>query len=226
MKHTHNEKMTAFLSCLVILTLIITDFSTRTTVRNAMASRANIPIMCVENNRNEVALTYNLNPCSDVDFILNELGETKATFFADENTLLFQPEKIKEIQSKGHEVGILRDDLKGRSQQEIYDIIADTVEEFSFSAQKNSDLVRFEMNLYDSNAVRAIFSLGLYPVQWSTDSTVGNYSEGDIILITDDTDINELLTKINANGLKTVPVGELLIKNNYRIDLNGEMISN
>ncbi|MCQ2485136.1 MAG: hypothetical protein MJ168_07360 [Clostridia bacterium] len=226
MKPKYNEKFTFFLSCLVILTLIITDFSTRTTVKNAMASRAHIPITCVENHSREVALTYNLHPCSDIDFILSELGDTTITFFADESTLLFQPQKIKAIRSKGHEVGILRSDLKGRTQQEIFDIIADTIEEFSFISEKNNELVRFEMNLYDSNAVRAVFTLGLYPVQWSTDSTVGNYTEGDIILITDDTDIGKLLEKINADGLKTVPVGKLLIKNNYKIDLSGEMINN
>lgn len=226
MKSKCNEKFTFWLSCLVILALIVTDFSTRTTIKNAMASRAHIPITCVENHSHEVALTYNLYPCTDVDFILNELGETAITFFTDESTLLCQPEKIKAIRSKGHEVGILRGDLKGRTQQEIYDIIADTIEEFSFITEKNSELVRFEMNLYDSNAVKAIFTLGLYPVQWSTDSTVGNYSEGDIILITDDTDISELLKKINADGLRIVPVGELLIKNNYKIDLSGEMVHN
>lgn len=224
MKSTHNEKLTAILSCLVIIMLIIADFSTRTTVRNAMANRAHIPIMCVENHEKEVALTYNLNQYSDIDYILGSLKETKATFFVDESTLLYKPDKIKEMRLKGHEVGILRSDLKNRTQQEIYDIIADTIEEFSYISEENSDLVRFEMNNYDSNAVKAIFSLGLFPVQWSTDGTVGNYSEGDIILITDDTDIPTLLKKINADGLKAVTVGELLIKDNYSVDLNGEMI--
>lgn len=224
MKQTHNEKLTTLLSCLVILALLVADLSTRNAVREAMASRAHIPITCIETDSNEVALTYNITLNSNVDRIITELGQVKATFFADGAALISQPEDIKKLRSAGHEVGILRNDLKGRSQQEIYDIIAATIEEFSFITEENSDLVRFEMNLYDGNAVKAIFSLGLYPVQWSTDGTIGNYSEGDIILITDDTDIAALLEKINSDGLKAVPVGKMLIKSNYKIDLSGKMI--
>ncbi len=224
MSQNFNEKRTAVLSCIVILLLIFADFSSRTAVKDVMASRTHIPVLCVETSRKELALTYSVNEKSDISGILDALGETKATFFIDGDTLGHTPEKAKQIIEAGHETGLLRADLKGNSQHEIYDKMAEMTEESARITGCNSSLVRFDRNFYDSSAVKAIFSLGLTPVQWSSDSTAGRYSAGDIVLITDGTDIKSLIEKIKADGFNIVTVGELLIKEDYKIDICGRMM--
>lgn len=224
MKQYHNEKRTAVLSCIVILILIFADFSSRTAVKNVMAAKTHIPVFCVETDKKELALTFSICTDSDISGILEALGDTKATFFADENVLAIKSETVRRIAGKGHEIGLLRSDLKGNSQHEIYDKMAETVEYAAGITGKNPSLVRFDTNSYDSNAVKAVFSLGLTPVQWSADSTAGQYSAGDIILVTDGTDVKELIKKITADGFRIVTVGELLIKGNYKIDICGRMI--
>lgn len=225
MKQIFNEKRTAVLSCIVILLSIFADFYSRTAVKTVMASRTHIPVLCVETDRKELALTFSITPDSDVNEILSELGEIKATFFVDENTLGTEPEAVNRIAGNGHEIGLLRGDLKGNTQHEIYDKMAEAVEEAARITGFNSSLVRFDRNYYDSNAVKAIFSLGLTPVQWSADSTASRYSAGDIVLVTDGTDIRSLTEKIKADGFRIVTVGEMLIKGNYKIDICGRMMT-
>lgn len=224
MKQKYSEKRTAVLAVAVILILIVADFSSRTAIKDAMAARTHVPITCVESEKCDVALTYTLSLNSDVDAITDSLGETKATFFIEPDVLEKKPEDVKKIAENGHEIGIARNDLKKNTQQEIYDKLAGMTEQTAHITGVNTNLVRFGLNLYDSNAVKAVFSVDLYPIQWSTDGTVGNYSAGDIILVTDDTDVKALIEKLKADGFNTVTVGELLVKGSYKIDIGGRMI--
>lgn len=203
---------------------MVGTFGMQRAMKTVMASQRNIPILCVQTPAGKVALTYNINSVENVDKILKETQGEKVTFFADSNTFMNHPSEIKKITDSGNEIALLERDLKGKTKSEIYDRIACEIEITGRELAKSIEVFRFDNNLYDNNTVKAVFSLGLYPVQWSATGKENNFSAGDIILITDDTDIKKLLNSIKKDGCETATVSEILIKNEYKVDINGEMM--
>lgn len=193
-------------------------------VKSVMSAIHRVPITSVEIEENKVALSVNVYENTNVDFLLEAFGETKATFFVSEAFQELYAQKVREITAHGHTVGILEDDIRGKTRKEINDRIASRIERLSFLTGKNTDLVRFNNNSYDANCVDAIFSLGLYPVQWKTDDTAENFSSGDIILVTGESEVAEFIKKITADGFETLTVDGMLLKHNYIVDLSGTQI--
>ncbi len=190
-------------------------------VTEAMASKRDIPIVSVETQKNEIALTANVYADTDTDYLLNACKGTKVTFFISEEVQELCPEKVLKILSSGHTVGLLLGDVKGKSKEEIYDLLAQRIETFAHLTGKNTELVRFDENRYDANAVKAVYYLGLEAVQWATDDTAEYFSKGDIILLTGESDLVNFIKKTAAEGFVSVSLDELIIKESYKVDLRG-----
>lgn len=224
MKLIFTKKFGLFLIYLSIGLVMVGTFGMQRAMKTVMASQRNIPILCVQTPAGKVALTYNINSVESVDKILKATQGERVTFFADSNTFMNHPSEIKKITDSGNEIALLERNLKGKTKSEIYDRIACEIEITGRELAKSIEVFRFDNNLYDNNTVKAVFSLGLYPVQWSATGKENNFSAGDIILITDDTDIKKLLNSIKKDGCETATVSEILIKNEYKVDINGEMM--
>ncbi len=194
-------------------------------IKAVMSTLRQDPITSVSTEEEKVALSINVRKNTDIDYYLDILGETKATFFISEDFEVSNGEKVIEIARLGHDIGLLEDNLKGKTRKEINDRLAQRIERIAFLTKKNCDLVRFDNNSFDSNCVDAVFSLGLYPVQWSTDDTAENFSSGDIILVTGESEINDFIKKTTADGYEITTVDAMILRKNYVIDLGGEQIS-
>lgn len=191
-------------------------------VEYTMARRHTPPITCVQMSENYVALTFEPKNSDEIDRITQALGAAKATFFVTPTFLSKNAEQIVRLEQNGHEIGILEKGLK-KSKDDIYSILAGDIEFAAHVLKRNCSLIRFHNNRYDNDTVSAVFSVGLYPIQWSADSYCEQFSCGDIILVEADADISNLLKKITADGLETASVSELLIKGSYTVDISGQM---
>lgn len=207
---------------LIVLNMLL--FSADRAVK-VMAGKMHVPILCVQTQEKKLALTFDLEEKTDIDKIIKELKGEKATFFVSEKCFECEPQKMAEIMNNGYEIQLLEENLKDRTKEEIYDRLAQRIERTSFILKFNCDKVRFYNNLYDNNSVKAVYSLGLYPVQWSADSTAEYFSAGDIIRVEKETDISKFVEALKKDGFQLVTVSELMLKENYKIDLSGVQIS-
>lgn len=215
---------TLFISVILILSVFVLNMTAQKSIHETMASLRHVPISRIQTDRNTVALTFNLTESDNVDLILKKLGSRKATFFISREYLYLHPEKVREIADKGHGTGLLESQLKNTERAVIFDKLADRIEEAAAMTGVNCNSVRIEQNKYDGDGISAIYSLGLYPVQWSADSYSENFRKGDIILAENTAELDRLLEKIEKSGYTTVPAEDLLIKGSYTVDINGTML--
>lgn len=208
-------------SIIVTASIVMTLFSSLD-AKPVMSAAYNMPITGIKTDDKQVALSINVYENTDIDSILELLGDTKATFFVSEAFDNLRGVKVSQIASLGHDVGILEDNMRGKTRKEINDRLAERVERLSFLAGKPCDLIRFNNNGFDSGCIDAVFSLGLYPVQWSTDDSVGSYSQGDIILVSEENKAGEFIKKLTADGFRIETVDGIILKRNYTIDSGGE----
>ena len=218
------KKTLLLVSALVLVTLSGAVFTADKAVE-AMAAKRHVPICCVETGEKKIALTFDLTESSDAERIEKSLKGETATFFISEDYFEKNPQNVKELCDSGHEIQLLEENLKGKTKEEIYDRLSQRIERTSLVLGMNCDKVRFYQNLYDNNSVKAIYSLGIYPVQWSADSSAEYFSAGDIIRADEDANVESLITSLKNDGYAFVTVSELLYKENYRIDMNGTQFS-
>lgn len=202
--------------------LVISTLTISFGVKAVMSSPYRDPITGIKTQDRKVALSVNVYENTDIDYLLEAFGDAKVTFFVSEAFESLRGVKVSQIAALGHEVGILEDGMRGKTRKEVNDRLAERVERISFLTGKPCDLVRFNNNSFDDNCVDAVFTLGLYPVQWATDDTAENFSSGDIILVTGESEVEGFIKKITADGYELSTVGGIILRNNYVIDLGGE----
>lgn len=207
--------ITAF-SILLTIIFLITTFGL-SAAESATVLVHKMPVTRVRTKENKVALSVNVYENADIDTVLTELGDTKATFFISEEFEFLHGDKVRQLISDGHTVGILEEKLTDKTDNEINDRMAERIEKLSFLTGKNCQLVRFKNDGFDRRCINTVSALGLHTVQWSTDDTTENVQSGDIILITGESDIKDFIKKITDDGFKTTTVDGLIFKNNNSI---------
>lgn len=196
-------------SILLTVTFLITTFCF-VAVKSVTASVHKMPVTSVKTEENKVALSVNVYENTDIDAVLEALNDTKATFFISEEFEFLHGDKVKQLIADGHTIGILEDKLTDKTDREINDRMAERIEKISYLTGKNCQLVRFKSDSYDTESIKAVYSLGLYPVQWSTDDTTENVAPGDIILITGESEVKDFIKKITDDGFETTTVDGLI----------------
>ncbi len=196
-------------SILLTVTFLITTFCF-VAVKSVTASVHKMPVTSVKTEENKVALSVNVYKNTDIDAVLEALGDTKATFFISEEFEFLHGDKVKQLIADGHTIGILEEKLTDKTDNEINDRMAERIEKNSYLTGKNCQFVRFKSDSYDTESIKAVYSLGLYPVQWSTDDTTENVAPGDIILITGESEVKDFIKKITDDGFETTTVDGLI----------------
>jgi polysaccharide deacetylase family sporulation protein PdaB len=135
-----------------------------------------IPINSVDTQQKKVALTfdaaYGPEYTEEILGILDKYN-IKATFFLVGNWALRYPEKVKEIYSRGHEIGNHSDTHPHftklnpkQMRQEIY--LSDS--KIKSITGKDTELFRPPFGDYNSEVVKKIWETGHYCIQWDVDS--------------------------------------------------------
>lgn len=211
-----------------------------------------LPIYCVDTDEKKVSISFDAAwGNDDTQNILDILAKhnVHATFFMTGGWVETYPDDVKAIYEAGHDLGNHSENHKNMSQlsdSEIRDEIMSVHE-------KVKELTGYEMCLfrppygdYDNDVILGVRACGYYPIQWSIDSldwkdygvddiidrvcSSDNLGGGAIILCHNGAKytaqaLDQLLTNLEQQGYELVPISELIIKENYYMDVNGMQIS-
>ncbi|MGN0312713.1 MAG: polysaccharide deacetylase family protein [Lachnospiraceae bacterium] len=207
-----------------------------------------LPIYSVETSEQKVAISFDAAwGNEDTQRILDILKkhDVHATFFMTGGWVEAYPEDVKALYEAGHELANHSEthpNMSGLSKEQQR-------KEIETVHGRVKELTGYEMTLfrppygdYNSEVVKTTREMGYYPIQWSVDSldwkdygtasiidTVCNHKElksGAIILChngakyTADA-LDEVLTRLKEKGFEIVPVGELIYREKYHMDVTG-----
>lgn len=211
-----------------------------------------LPIYCVDTTEKKVALSFDAAwGADDFDRIMETLEKHKVhvTFFMTGGWVESYPDCVKKLVEKGHDLGNHSEhhyDMTTISKEEMKS-------ELMTVHNKVKELTGYEMFLfrppygaYDNNVIKLAYDCNYYPIQWSVDSldwkdygvqsildTVCNHKAlgpGAIILChngakyTADA-LDTMLTNLEEQGYQIGPISELIIRDNYHMDVTGKQIS-
>ena len=173
----------------------------------------------------------------------------KVTFFMTGGWVESFPDMVKEIYSRGHDLGNHSQNHKHMSKLSV----SEQISEIDSVTKSVKELTGYEMFLfrppygdYDSTLVKTIYGCNYYPIQWSVDSldwkdygveniikTVTKHKaldNGAIILMHNGAKytakaLDETITKLKEQDYTLVPISELIIKQNFHMDGTGKQIA-
>lgn len=232
--------------------VIFCAFGTQKIAVDAMANIRSLPIYSVETKNQEKLVSLGIN-CAwgdgDIDNILSILDfeQVKATFFLVGDFCDKHPEAVKKIYEHGHEIGNHSDthpDMPSISEEKMRAEIENCSDKIKKITGKKPRLFRAPSGAYNDNVIDTATELGYYPIQWSLDSLdwkdktpqemeariIPKLTYGDILLFHNDTQytstaLQGIIEKIKASGYEFKTVGELIFKDDYKIDATGRQLS-
>ena len=232
----------AALLCICALCLLTTLPASVTTA----APERQLPIYCVQRDQKMVSLTFdaawgNEDTQTLID-ILQAHGVT-ATFFAVGDWAERYPESVKALAEAGNEVMNHSSDhahFSSLSSQQIAENIRSCNEKIAALTGTEPTLFRCPYGEYDDHVIQGVEALGMTAVQWDVDSldwkgisaqeirqrVLKNVRSGSIILfhnaaIHTPEALPGILDALRAEGYTVVPVSQLLLQGETRIDNTG-----
>lgn len=238
----------AILVLAVVLALTAGKVSNTNMVKTA---EKELPIYSVETKDKQVALTFNCAwNIDDLDDILNTLkkNEIKASFFMTGEWVDKYPEAVKTIYDAGHDLashGNGHRHMNSLSKEECLAEIFEVHKKVYAITGEEMELFRPPYGEYNDTVIAATLESDYYPVQWSVDSLdwknygveemtkrileCNKLANGAIILMHNGTMYTALALQGIIDGLENkgydfVPVSQLILRENYEIDVNGQQI--
>lgn len=228
-------------------------FATRAVVTSSTYGNRELPIYSVETEEKKVALSFDAAwGVEDFARIMEILDkhQVKVTFFMTGGWVEAYPDCVKELVEKGHDLGNHSEhhyDMTTISAAEQKQEILEVHNQVKELTGYEMYLFRPPYGAYDNTVIRTAYDNGYYPIQWSVDSldwkdygvdsiinTVCNHKAlepGAIILChngakyTADA-LDAMLTNLEEQGYEIVPVSQLIMKENYHMDVTGKQIPN
>lgn len=176
---------------------------------------------------------------------MDEYG-VKCTFFAVSFWVEKYPDDVKEIISRGHEMGThsqTHSYMSKLSKEKIIEELEYSCGKIEEISGKKPILFRPPYGDYDDLLIETASSLGLYTIQWDVDSldwkdlsasdiakrVVSRVKSGSIILCHNNgkhtaESLPVIFATLKAEGYKFVPVSELIYKDDYKIERDGTQV--
>jgi len=211
-----------------------------------------LPIYSVKTDEKMIAISFDAAwGAEDFNRIMEILDKhnVKTTFFMTGEWVKNYPECVKILVEKGHDLGnhsATHPDmttLSKEAQREQILRVHNAVKELT---GYEMELFRPPYGAYNNEVIRTCYENGYYPIQWDVDSldwkdyepariisNVCNHKSldnGSIILChngakyTADA-LDEMLTNLEKQGYKIVPISELIIRENFHMDVTGMQIA-
>ncbi len=211
-----------------------------------------LPIYSVGTEEKRIALSFDAAwGAEDFNRIIEILDKhrIKVTFFMTGEWVEKYPECVKTLVEKGHDLGnhsnTHADFTKISKEKQIAEI--------KEVHKKVKELTGYEMELfrppygaYNNLSIRTCYELGYYPIQWNVDSLDWkDYSAqqiinkvckhkqlgpGAIILChngakyTADA-LDEMISNLKEQGYEFVPISQLIMRENYHMDVTGKQVA-
>lgn len=210
-----------------------------------------LPVYCVQTDKKQAALTFDAAWGNDdtqtILKILEKYG-VHATFFVTGGWVEQYPEDVKRIVAAGHDLGNHSQNHKNMSEltkSQIQTEIQEVHEGVRKLTGVEMKLFRAPYGDYDNELIETVKRNGYMPVQWDVDSEDWkNYGvdsiiqkvtqnehlgNGSIILLHNGADytaqaLETVITTLQEQGYELVPVSQMILWDNYRMDAQGRQI--
>lgn len=183
--------------------------------------------------------------------ILNTLDKynVKATFFMTGGWVDSYPDMVKEICSRGHDLGNHSHNHKQMSKLSA----SEQKDEIMYVTDKVKELTGYDVFLfrppygdYNSTLINTVYGCNHYPIQWNVDSldwrdygveniikTVTNHKalgNGSIILMHNGAKytakaLGTVIETLQSQGYTFIPISEMIIRDNFHMDGTGRQIA-
>jgi polysaccharide deacetylase family sporulation protein PdaB len=210
------------------------------------ASKRSLPVYSVERSDKRLAISFdaawgNEDTQTLID-ILNRYG-VRATFFVVGDWAEKYPESVKALAAAGNEVmnhSSSHAHFSSLSSEQIREDLSACNEKISALTGVTPSLFRCPYGEYDDHVIQAVEALGMTAVQWDVDSldwkgitseeisrrVLQNVRPGSIVLfhnaaIHTPEALPGIIEALQAEGYTIVPVSELLLQGDTRIDNTG-----
>lgn len=247
----NKDKIMAFVvACSTVFALFLMSSlfaKTPEQIIQTSTTQKQLPIYSVKTEDKKIAITINCAwNADDIDKILETLEkqQVKTTFFMVGDWIEKNEESAKKIFAAGHELGnhsYNHPHINNLNYDKNIEQIKKCSELIQKITGKPSNLYRGPYGEYNDTVLQAAKDLKHTTIQWSIDSLdyksltgeqmweriEPKLQNGSIILMHNGTEntansLNDIITNIKNKGFTIVPVSELIYKDNYTIDNNGE----
>lgn len=213
----------------------------------------NLPIYSVETDKKVVSISFDAawgnEDTKDILDILDKYN-VKTTFFLVGGWVDKFPEDVKLILEKGHDIGNHSNKhphMTKLSTEQCQKELQDAYDKVYNLTGYSMDLFRCPYGDYDDKVLNAARAKGYYTIQWDVDSLdwkeYGVKSEikevlehkdlrnGSIILFHNDTKytpeaLPAIIEGLQGKGYTIVPISELIIREDYKMDHTGRQFAN
>lgn len=246
MKAFYIDKKFMAIILITVIVILILGVTSALPAFNSKPTAANKPIYCVDCNKKRVAISFDAAWGSDKTKQIMDIVESKnanATFFLVGFWVEKYPELVREMDKRGFEVGnhsSTHPHMSRLSSEQMKLEITTTSEKIRKIIGKDPTVFRPPFGDYNDTLVKTVRSMNMHTIQWDVDSldwkelgadpmistVMKKVKNGSIILFHNNAKyitqaLPIILDKLKAKGYEIVSVSDLIIKDNYYVDIAG-----
>lgn len=243
----------AALAAAVIAVVSVPTYLLQSAPDNAAQASGNrqLPIYSVATEEKKIAISFDCAWGVDYTDKLLELmaqNDVRCTFFAVQFWVEKYPEYAAKIVDAGHELGThsrTHSYMSKLSAEQIKDELKTSCAAIERATGQKTNLFRAPYGDYNNTLISTATEMGLYTIQWDVDSLdwknltgteialriVNGAKNGSIILCHNNglhtaESLPMIFSTLKNRGFEFVPIGELIYKDDYRIDASGKQHKN
>lgn len=245
------SKKTGIFYALMVLSvalLVLIGRNETTTVSN---TQRDLPIYCVDKSDDEKVVSLSFDAAwgnEDTEELINIMDKynVKTTFFVVGGWVDKYPESVKQLFDAGHEIMNHSNTHPHMTQLKKEDMIKEVEEcdkKIENITKVKPTLFRAPYGDYNNEVVSTMRETGHWTIQWDVDSldwknltpdeitnrVLSKVKPGSIMLFHNAAlhtpkALPKIIEKLQADGYKIVPISQLILKENYKIDSTGKQI--
>lgn len=204
-----------------------------------------------ESRKGKIAFSFDsayINTCCIPILDILDRYQIKSTFFMTGEWVDENPELVKEIVRRGHELGnhsVSHPSFNKLSKEQIVQQVTQTHDKIKALTDFDACLFRFPYGDYNNASMDALKELGYYCIQWTVDTQdwrndspeailnrvykSANVKEGSIVLMHNGAIytpqvLETIIQYVQGKGLTVVPVSELIYTRDYHMNVMGTQI--
>jgi polysaccharide deacetylase family sporulation protein PdaB len=240
------------LACIVVCALLIGHLSMEVVEVSSSYGNRELPIYSVGITEKKISMSFDAAwGAEDFPKIMEILDkhQVKATFFMTGEWVEKYPDCVKTLVEKGHDLGnhsATHPDMTKLSKEQQKNQIMQVHNAVKKLTGYEMELFRPPYGAYSNDVIRSCYEVGYFPIQWDVDSldwkdlsaadiikkVCKNKSlgPGSIILCHNGAKhtaeaLDEMLTNLKEQGYELVPISELIMRENYHMDVTGMQVA-
>lgn len=253
LKKSHKESKVGFWAlALFVCLVLVARIGDEVVAVSSTYGDKELPIYCVDTEEKKISISFDAAwGAEDFPTIMEILDKhnVKTTFFMTGEWVEKYPDCVKTLVEKGHDLGnhsATHPDMTTLSKEEQREQILKVHNAVKELTGYEMELFRPPYGAYNNDVIRTCYEVNYYPIQWNVDSldwkdldastiiskvcnhkSLGN---GSIILCHNGAKhtaeaLDEMLTNLKNQGYEIVPISELILRENYHMDVTGRQIA-